>query len=192
MNGGEMAASSPPNSPRVAANPSTAAAGSITDSTFVEFGAGKGYLTALLSECTGVRRLVLMDHGAFKTKADRCFCSTHIPGCWSVGQTRRGLHITASNALSAGTCVTATWFACAAILATFTPTECLPFVTQQGGWQWESTSVEGRRISCYAAVCSTRWPATRVCPHLLLSNPVEMCCTVICPFTCAYPPRPYP
>ena len=41
------------------------------EATFVEFGAGKGYLTALLAECTGARRLVMMDLGAFGLKADR-------------------------------------------------------------------------------------------------------------------------
>ena len=48
-----------------------AAQGSVAASTFVEFGAGKGYLTALLAECTGARKLVMMDHGAFGLKADR-------------------------------------------------------------------------------------------------------------------------
>ena len=48
-----------------------AALGSVGDSTFVEFGAGKGYLTALLAECTGARKLVMMDQGAFGLKADR-------------------------------------------------------------------------------------------------------------------------
>ena len=57
--------------PCTAATALEGAARSIGVCTFVEFGAGKGYLTALLSECTGVRRLVLMDHGAFKLKADR-------------------------------------------------------------------------------------------------------------------------
>jgi len=52
------------------------AEGSVADSTFVditfvEFGAGKGYLTALLAECTGARKLVIMDQGAFGLKADR-------------------------------------------------------------------------------------------------------------------------
>jgi len=51
----------------------------------VEFGAGKGYLTALLAECTGARKLVMMDQGAFGLKADRrvisphhCPCSAHM------------------------------------------------------------------------------------------------------------------
>ena len=38
---------------------------------YIEFGAGTGYLSAMLAECTGARRLVLLDRGSFRMKADR-------------------------------------------------------------------------------------------------------------------------
>lgn len=39
---------------------------------YVEFGAGTGYLSAHLAECTSARQLVLLDRGSFRMKADRC------------------------------------------------------------------------------------------------------------------------
>ena len=38
---------------------------------YVEFGAGTGYLSAYLAESTGARRLILLDKGSFRKKADR-------------------------------------------------------------------------------------------------------------------------
>ena len=50
-------------------------------SVYVEFGAGKGYLSAMLADCCpGVRRLALVDRRGFKLKADRWAGL-----CWAVG-----------------------------------------------------------------------------------------------------------
>lgn len=51
----------------------SANAGDEADQTvYVEFGAGTGYLSAHLAECTLARRLILLDRGSFRMKADRC------------------------------------------------------------------------------------------------------------------------
>ncbi|GAB4817542.1 hypothetical protein N2152v2_004588 [Parachlorella kessleri] len=43
----------------------------LRETVYVEFGAGKGYLSSMLADCSGVGRLVMMDRRGFKTKADR-------------------------------------------------------------------------------------------------------------------------
>lgn len=47
--------------------------------TYVEFGAGKGYLSSMLADCSAARRLVMMDVRGFQKKADRW-------GGWSWGE----------------------------------------------------------------------------------------------------------
>ena len=41
------------------------------DLTIVEFGAGKGYLSSMMCDCSPVQRVVLVDNKSFRLKADR-------------------------------------------------------------------------------------------------------------------------
>lgn len=44
---------------------------SASSSVFVEFGAGKGYLSCMLCHCSEASNLVLVDNQAFRNKAER-------------------------------------------------------------------------------------------------------------------------
>jgi Methyltransferase TRM13 len=54
---------------------------------YLEFGAGAGYLSTMLAACCEARKLVLIDSGSFRLKADRCgqvlpnMQSTHMCKC---------------------------------------------------------------------------------------------------------------
>lgn len=48
------------------------AADKVDQTVYVEFGAGTGYLSAHLAECSSARQLILLDRGSFRMKADRC------------------------------------------------------------------------------------------------------------------------
>jgi hypothetical protein len=41
-------------------------------SVYIEFGAGKGYLSGMLAEAFHAQKIVLMDNKSFRQKADRC------------------------------------------------------------------------------------------------------------------------
>ena len=41
------------------------------ETVYVEFGAGKGYLSSMLADCSGAEKVVMLDRRGFKTKADR-------------------------------------------------------------------------------------------------------------------------
>ena len=42
------------------------------DSVFVEFSAGKGYLSSMICDSCPARKVVMLDRQSFKLKADRC------------------------------------------------------------------------------------------------------------------------
>ena len=47
--------------------------------TYVEFGAGKGYLSSMLADASEARHIVLVDVRSFRMKADRySFDSSHV------------------------------------------------------------------------------------------------------------------
>lgn len=46
--------------------------------TVVEFGAGKGYLSTMLSNCSKVHRFLLVDNQSFRRKAER-YISPSLP-----------------------------------------------------------------------------------------------------------------